>query len=138
MDEIIGILGVNRTHSYNFRRVVFFQLNYQDMLKIETCPRFIQLYINRYMKQMLFVYRVVFKKGYGYYVYKLHEENNKFYFVSTFPSTVFAPNIQELEDKLKIYSDALKLPVINFEDIKIYTLDNIDPIVYPPQIDSRF
>jgi hypothetical protein len=95
-------------------------------------------FINKSMKIAKFVYRVVYKKGDGYYMYYLQEENNKLYFISSHPASFFVNSPQYLDKLVKQYEEATKLPIINFEDIKTYTNDNIDPIVYPPLKEEKF
>jgi hypothetical protein len=106
--------------------------NWFDMLIILFISKSKINLINIDMKIAKFVYRIVFKKTEGYYMYFLQEENDTLYFISTHPISFFGYNIQELESKLKNYADALKLPVVNYEDIKEYIAKNIPPIVYPP------
>jgi len=79
------------------------------------------------MKPLNFVYRIVYKKGDGYYMYYLQEENGKFYFISKEPSSCFGYSEDDIQNKLRLYEEALKLPVINYEDIKEYTSENVPP-----------
>lgn len=74
-----------------------------------------------------FVYRIVNNKKDGYFMYYLHEENGKFYFISKHPSSFYGYSEEDIQRKLKLYEEALKLPAINFEDIKEYTSENVPP-----------
>jgi hypothetical protein len=79
------------------------------------------------MKPIKFVYRVVFKKSEGYIIYYLHEEDGKYYFISPHPANFYGSSCEDLQRKLKLYEEALKLPAINYEDIKEYTSENVSP-----------
>lgn len=79
------------------------------------------------MKIPNFVYRIVNNKKDGYFMYYLIEENGKFYFISKHPSSCFGYSEEDIQRKLKLYEEALKLPSINYEDIKEYTSENVPP-----------
>jgi hypothetical protein len=85
-----------------------------------------------------FIYRIVNVKHEGLFIYYLQEENGKYYFITKHPSSFFGYNEDDLQRKLKLYEEALKLPVISFEDIKEYNIENIDPIVYQPLKENPF
>jgi hypothetical protein len=79
------------------------------------------------MKIPNFVYRIVNVKKDGYYVYYLHEDNGNFYFISKYPSSCFGYSEEDIQKKIVLYEAALKLPAINYEDIKEYTSENVPP-----------
>jgi hypothetical protein len=79
------------------------------------------------MNKPNFVYRIVNVKLDGYYIYYLHEEDGKYYFISTHPANFYGSSCEDLQRKIKLYEEALKLPPINYEDIKEYTSENVPP-----------
>ena len=74
-----------------------------------------------------FVYRIVNIKHEGFFIYYLQEEDGKYYFISKQPSSFFGTSEEDIQRKVVLYEAALKLPAINYEDIKEYTSENVPP-----------
>jgi len=70
------------------------------------------------MEPIKYIYRVVHIKRDGYFIYKLQEKNNCYYFTCNGSSEVFGFTEHELKKKVDLYQEALKYPIIRFEDIK--------------------
>jgi hypothetical protein len=86
--------------------------------------------INRYMQPLKLTYRIVYKKHEGYFIYQLQDVDGKLFFVSKQPCIIVGNSLDEITHKIQLFQESLTLPIINFEDIKDYTLENVPPKNY--------
>lgn len=76
------------------------------------------------MEKLKICYRLVNKKGDGIFLYQLQEVDGKLFFISTAPCLFYGNSIEDIEKKVILLQEALKLPVVEFTDVLEYNLKN--------------